>query len=226
MTYEKPALQVHDPVDHGIRILEEERRRIARDLHDGPAQRLTNISMKLDILKRMLDANPEMAKSQVEQLHDQVGTVIGEIRHLIYDLRPLAIDEIGLFESINVLCSQLQQNWQIPIQLEIDGHLKSEPIAPAKQVALYRLIQEVLNNIHKHAEAQKVTIHLARTQNILEMDIVDDGIGFNPAAIPAGHYGLLGMKERANYLGGTLDITSILGEGSRFKIRVPVFSNE
>lgn len=223
MTHTKPVLPVFDQVDHGIRILEEERRRIARDLHDGPAQVLTNISMKLEVLKMMMDSDLDMAKSQVDQLHEKVGAVVREIRHLIYDLRPIAVDEVGLFEATKSLCTQLQQNWSLSIQMNVDNTVASNSIAPAKQVALYRLIQEILNNIKKHAKAKHIQIDVLHHDEELQITVTDDGVGFDPNYIPAGHYGIVGMKERAQYLGGTLEIDSIIGQGSKFKIRVPVY---
>ena len=222
MAVEKPVLPVFDQVDHGIRILEEERRRIARDLHDGPAQVLTNISMKLEILNMMIDSDAEMAKTQVNQLHKKVGGVIREIRHLIYDLRPIAVDEVGLFEATKALCTQLQQNWNLPIEMHVQDLVESRLIAPAKQVALYRLIQEILNNMQKHAKAKTIKLDALQDNDELLITIQDDGVGFDPNYIPAGHYGLVGMKERASYLGGTLDIHSVIGEGSTFVIRVPL----
>lgn len=222
MTVVKPVLPVFDQVDHGIRILEEERRRIARDLHDGPAQVLTNISMKLEILNAMIDSKPEMAKSEVEHLHKKVGAVIREIRHLIYDLRPIAVDEVGLLEATKALCIQLQQNWNLPINLQVQSLVDSKSIAPAKQVAIYRLVQEILNNMKKHAQAKTITLRIERENDQLQIIIYDDGIGFDPNYIPPGHYGLIGMKERALYLGGTLNIDSVIGKGSTFAIRVPI----
>lgn len=215
-------LPVFDQVDHGIRILEEERRRIARDLHDGPAQALTNISMKLEILNMMMDSDTEMAKNQVNQLHKRVGEVIREIRQLIYDLRPIAVDEVGLFEATKALCTQLQQNWNLPIRMQVQDSIGSQLIAPAKQVALYRLIQEILNNMKKHAQAKTITLSVMQENDTLIITIQDDGIGFDPNFIPAGHYGLIGMKERVLYLGGTLDIQSVIGDGSTFVVRVPL----
>lgn len=222
MAVEKPVLPVFDQVDHGIRILEEERRRIARDLHDGPAQALTNVSMKLEVLKMMMDSDIEMSKNQVDQLHKKVGAVIREIRHLIYDLRPIAVDEVGLFEATQALCMQLQQNWNLPIEMHVQEPLESKSIAPAKQVALYRLIQEILNNMKKHAQAKMIKLNVVQENDELLITVQDDGVGFDPNYIPAGHYGLIGMKERALYLGGTLNIDSVIGKGSTFVICVPV----
>lgn len=220
---EKPVLPVYDQTDHAIRILEEERRRIARDLHDGPAQVLTNVSMKLDIIAQMIDSSPEMAKSQIVQLHKRVGAVVNEIRHLIYDLRPIAVDEVGIFEATRALCRQLEKNWNVIIRLDLSTDLVSSAIAPAKQVAIYRLVQEILNNVKKHAKAEIITVSFLRENHNLLVRIEDDGVGFDVTYIPPLHYGLIGMKERAQFLGGTLAIESEIGKGSTFVIEVPVY---
>ena len=220
---DRPTLPVYDQTDHAIRILEEERRRIARDLHDGPAQILTNISMKLEIMKMMIDTNPDMAKSQVDQLHKRVGAVVNDIRHLIYDLRPIAVDEVGFLEAIEALCIKCENGWGIAIRCEIQEDMKSNSIAPAKQVALYRLVQEVLNNMKKHAKAAHITVRISSEDDQLYINILDDGVGFDPDHIPPGHYGLIGIKERAAFLGGTLVIRSTIGEGSEFMVQVPVY---
>ena len=220
----KPELAVYDQTDQGIRILEEERRRIARDLHDGPAQILTNVAMRLDIIQQLVDDNPEMAKAQLAQLHKRVGKTVNEIRHLIYNLRPLAIDEVGLLQAVKQLCRQCEKDWRVPVTLEVEDGLESAAIAPAKQVAMYRLVQEILNNVNKHAKANNIGIAFSRHGSILEVIIQDDGKGFNPDDIPPGHYGLIGMKERAAYLGGELTISSVMGKGSTFIARVPVYS--
>lgn len=220
---DKPTLPVYDQMDHGIRILEEERRRIARDLHDGPAQVLTNISMKLDVIEQMIDSHPEMAKVQIHQLHKRVGAVVNEMRHLIYDLRPIAIDEIGLFEAVKEFCKQSEKNWGIPIHIAIEENLLSNGIAPAKQVAIYRLIKEILNNAKKHAHAKTIEVFFSKKAIDLLVVIKDDGVGFDASYTPPGHYGIIGMKERAAYLGGSLGIDSHEGHGSTFVIQVPVY---
>jgi two-component system, NarL family, sensor histidine kinase DegS len=219
-------LPIYDHTDQGIRILEEERRRIARDLHDGPAQQLTNISMRLDVLKRMMKMNPDMAENEITKINSRIVATVNDIRRLIYDLRPIAIDEIGLIPAMQILCKKCQEDWGISVSVINEELLTEVLIAPAKQVSLYRLTQEILNNIKKHAQANHVTVTLSQTNDRFLITIQDDGKGFDPTHIPAGHYGLVGMKERAEYLGGALKITSVIGQGSTFFIQVIVNGNE
>ncbi|MCL6446493.1 MAG: sensor histidine kinase [Alicyclobacillus sp.] len=217
-----PKLPVFDDTDAAIRLLEEERRRIARDLHDGPAQSLTNVSMRLDVISRLIQTNPEMALNEITRTNSRVVTAINDIRRLIYDLRPVAIDEIGLISATRELLRRSEQDWGIHFHMQVDPEV-TDDFAPAKQVALYRLIQEVLHNVKKHAEASQVEIRMARQDRLLVISITDNGKGFDPNVIPHGHYGIVGMRERAQFLHGTLDIQSTIGEGSTFTITVPVF---
>lgn len=218
-------LPIFDQTDHGIKLIEEERRRIARDLHDGPAQGITNISMRLDIVRRLLDSQPNLATEELERLQQRVRTLVNEVRRLIYDLRPVAIDEIGVFKATIQLCERNQQDWGIPINVHV-GENVSLDIAPARQIAIYRLIQELLNNVHKHAEASSVEVSLRQLENNLILTVSDNGKGFNPDNIPEGHFGIAGLRERVAYLNGDLSIESRLGAGSTFLIQLPVYTSQ
>lgn len=217
-----PDLPVFDSTDAAIKLLEEERRRISRDLHDGPAQGLTNISMRLDIMQTLLQTNPDMAISELNRINSRVVSVINELRRLIYDLRPVAIDEVGLISATLEMTRSIERDTDMSFQVDIAPDVKDD-ISPAKQVAIYRLIQEIFNNMKKHAEASLITLRFARQAGEMVITIRDNGIGFDPTVIPAGHYGMIGMKERASLLGGSLEIHSEIGSGSAFTIRVPVY---
>jgi len=213
-------LPIYDQTDHGIKLIEEERRRIARDLHDGPAQAITNLSMRLDIVRRMIERQPDLAAVELERLYQRVRVAVSDVRRLIYDLRPIAIDETGLVESIAQLGERNQEDWGIPIHLIVDEHIKLN-IAPARQVAIYRLIQEVLTNVHKHAQATQIEIQLTELADGLKIQIADDGKGFDLTHIPPGHYGIVGLRERAEYLGGRVNIDSSPGSGTCVQITIP-----
>jgi two-component system, NarL family, sensor histidine kinase DegS len=214
-------LPVYDTTDQGIRLIEEAYRQIARDLHDGPAQQLTNLSMRLDIIPRMMDNDPEMAKRELARINTNVIQTINEVRRLLFDLRPLAIDEIGLVKAVVELAEKFQRDYGLNVRVDVDTDITNW-VSPAKQVAVYRLIQEILNNTKKHAQANQVIILFTDTEDgLLEIQVQDNGKGFDPSNVSAGHFGLIGMKERAAYLGGALDIDSTIGEGSLFTIRLP-----
>ncbi|MCL6636456.1 MAG: sensor histidine kinase [Alicyclobacillus sp.] len=215
-------MPVFDLTDQGIRLLEEERRRIARDLHDGPAQTLTNLSMRLEVVQRMFQTHPEWVAAELERLNAHARTAVNEIRRLIYDLRPVAIDEVGLLQAVAELCNRCSREWDLPFEFTVAEGVHTD-FSPAKQVAVYRLIQEIFHNIRKHAAAQRVQVRFSRTGCLLDVWVEDDGVGFDPSAVPVGHYGIIGMKERAAFLDGNLEIQSAPGRGSRFHLAVPVY---
>lgn len=214
-------LPISDPVDYGIKLIEEERRRIARDLHDGPAQDLTNVSMRLDVIQRLMQSDTEMALKELERTNSRIVAAINDIRRLIYDLRPVAIDEIGLVAATLELCRRCERDWQISFEVSADENAV-KGVLPARQIALYRLIQEVLQNVKKHAHARKVRLKIERSGKTVVIDIQDDGKGFNPSVVPDGHFGIIGIRERAAYLGGSVHIESAPEKGALFRISVPV----
>lgn len=218
-------LPIYDQTDYGIKLIEEERRRIARDLHDGPAQALTNVSMRLDVIQRLLTTDPEMAMQEMIRTNSRIVAAVNDIRRLIYDLRPIAIDEVGLVPATEELARKFERDWHVAVEVRSAVEVTSD-FAPAKQVALYRLIQEVLTNVKKHAEAHRVQIHFEKDLANIVISISDDGKGFDPTIIPAGHYGITGMKERAQFLNGNLEIHSTAGQGSLFVISVPVYKED
>lgn len=217
-TFELP---ISDPIDYGIKLIEEERRRIARDLHDGPAQDLTNVSMRLDVIQRLMQSDAEMALKELERTNSRIVAAINDIRRLIYDLRPVAIDEVGLVTATLELCRRCERDWQIAFEVNADESAVRD-VVPARQIALYRLIQEVLQNVKKHARAHNVKLKIARSGKVVIIDVHDDGKGFNPSVIPDGHFGIIGMRERAAYLGGNVHIDSAPDRGTLFRISVPV----
>jgi len=213
-------LPIFDLTDQGIKLVEEERRRIARDLHDGPAQSLTNVSMRLDIIQTMMSTNPEMAKAELSKINSRVVSLVNEVRRLIYDLRPVAIDEIGLIQSVRDLARKYAAESKLEIRVDADAQVY--PVPPARQIAVFRLVQEILNNVRKHAQASSTTISFTTDGHDLHVRVEDDGIGFDPGLIPSGHYGIIGMKERVAYLRGTMVIQSEAGKGSVFTIQLPL----
>jgi two-component system sensor histidine kinase DegS len=219
------GLPVFNQSDAAIKMLEEEKRRIARELHDGPAQDLTNISMRLDIISRLLDSDIERAKAELNRTNSRIVSAINEIRRLIYDLRPVAIDEVGLVSATRDMLKRFTSEANLGFEMDADASV-ADQFPAARQVAMFRLIQEIANNIRKHAEATMVTVRFTNNTTHLTITVKDNGKGFNPDFIPDGHYGIIGMKERAAFLGGCLEIDSELGKGSLFTISVPIAATD
>ncbi|RIV21877.1 sensor histidine kinase [Alicyclobacillaceae bacterium I2511] len=215
-------LPVADQTDYGIKLVEEERRRIAQELHDGPAQAITNVSMRLDIIRHMLHTHPELVEGELVRLNSRVVALVNDIRRLIFDLRPIAIDEMGLVRATQELCQRSQDEWGIAIEVHAQGVQEIQSLTPAKQVALYRMVQEALTNIYRHAQARKAWVDFMVDAGTLEVSVRDDGRGFRNDNGTKGHYGLTGMRERAAYLQGSVLVETSPGQGTTCHIQIPL----
>ena len=204
---------------------EEERKRIARDLHDGTVQSLIAIGQRIELSRDTLGEQPlEQSKAQLTELRNMVTETIASVRQFSRDLRPLALEDLGLIPALQFLVNRLAQEEGISAELQIEG--EAAGLSPDLETAVYRLVQEALSNIRKHAQASEilVTVRFLQRQTILE--IQDNGIGF---AVPEsttdlarnGSFGLLGMEERAHLFGGDISIQSAINQGSIIRVILP-----
>ncbi len=199
--------------------LEEEVQRIALALHDDAGQLMVAVHLSLD--ETMRDMPPEI-KARMSGVKALLGLVEERIRDLSHELRPAMLDHLGLVPAVEFLAANFGQRTGLHINVEstLNGRLP-----PQLAVALYRIIQEALTNVRRHARATRVRIHLSRRGNTLRCTVSDNGIGFDPAATVQSALpglGLLGIRERLNALGGKLRIQSAEGQGTRLEITVPL----
>jgi signal transduction histidine kinase len=203
---------------------EEERRRIARELHDQMGQRLTALSLGLKSLENALpESSPAYERLQsLQRLTDLIGR---EVHQLARDLRPTALDDLGLHTTL----LHYVEEWSERSGVEVDFHsagLDRERLPLPLETTLYRIIQEGLTNVVKHAHAGRVSLVLQRTPEQVLAVLEDDGRGFDAEAVMDatdvdGHLGLLGMRERAALAGGTLTVESTPGKGTAIFVRIP-----
>jgi two-component system, NarL family, sensor histidine kinase UhpB len=198
---------------------EEERKRVARELHDEAAQALTSLLVRLRLLERAED--PNEARLQVQELRKLTMQALEEVRRVALELRPTILDDLGLGAAMAWQVDEFNTRHQGEAKLQVssvDGRLP-----PDVELVLYRVTQEALTNVARHAQAGHVTITLAREQNRVVLGICDDGVGFDPAAIHAGEsgLGLSGMRERLALVGGELTIDSAPGQGTRLTAWAP-----
>lgn len=206
---------------------EEERKRIARDIHDGPAQSAVNLSFKLEICKRYLtDGNMDGLLSEMNNLGNSIHLTIGEIRSIIYDLKPTCL-EAGLTCAVQRHIETFSNSNDINIDFSFSGNDSSVEYYVTSNI--YRIVQEALSNVKKHAEAKNVRIELAITNTKITLDIIDDGKGFAVEELKTrnfdrlkGGFGIEGIRERAELDRGSLTITSVPGRGTRLHIEIPV----
>jgi len=212
-------------IEMGLRVIraqEEERRRVAREIHDGPAQTLANIVLRLEIAEKLLEYDPTRVKAELIDLKNLVRSNLQDIRRIIFDLRPMALDDLGIVPAISKYLTNFQETYGIICNFIIEG--REIRLLPALEVALFRLVQEGMTNVAKHAHSTKVDITLIYQQDWTIARIRDYGKGFEVSfalTTPGEHFGLLGMRERVEMFSGHFSIESILGKGTTIELSIP-----
>ncbi|NLW47717.1 MAG: sensor histidine kinase [Firmicutes bacterium] len=197
----------------------EERNRIARELHDSVSQNLFGISLNLKTLKYLLNRDPDKAGLTIDQLQEMVAEIQTEMRLMIYELQPAALSEKGFFEALENLAGLFMARYDLEINCDFNG--KEDQLDNKRQLVLYRVFQESLNNVARHANARKVKVSLEVKNERGQLTIKDDGKGFELAEINAEkHLGVRGMRERVHEVGGEFWIESALGKGTTVVVRV------
>jgi len=213
----------------GIKILEaqeNERKRISRDIHDGPAQHIANIIMKADICNKVIQKDFNEGLKELADLKESVKVALKEVRSIIFDLRPMSLDDLGLNKTIEQAVNSISEDFNIDIKLKLKP-LDAE-VESIIQVAVFRIIQEILNNIKKHSQAKHVEVKLDFGTKYLRLLISDDGIGFDMeetlrrVKTKGTSYGLIGILDRVNQLQGEIHIESSTGAGCVYNIVLPV----
>ena len=203
-------------------VQEDERRRIARDLHDHFGQQMTALRLNLAAIRdRAEDASIIELAQNADQLAEQLD---GDVDFLAWDLRPAALDDVGLADTLR----RFMQEWSAHYGIGVDFHtagLDGDRLAPVVETNLYRIAQEAMNNVYKHARASHVDVILERRGAKVVLIIEDDGTGFDAAKAAENtdskELGLSGMRERATLVGGTLDVETTPGKGTTVFVRVP-----
>ncbi|WP_265443060.1 sensor histidine kinase [Acetivibrio straminisolvens] len=233
---ENVSLQLEDMKQRrlfGIQIIkaqEEERQRVAREIHDGPAQSMSNIVLKAEICERLVDSEPEKAKEELKTLKSVVRETLRDVRKIIYDLRPMSLDDLGLIPTLQRYLETYQEESKITVSFNTRGNC--EQLRPVVSLTVFRLVQEAINNIKKHAHADKVTINLEFMEKELKLYILDNGVGFDIGSLKTsgeninGGFGLISMRERVELLDGKFEIDSTIGNGTRLNITVPLIPEE
>jgi len=193
----------------------EERQRLARELHDAVTQTLFSASLIAEALPDAWRQSPAKAQRGVEELRRLTRGALAEMRTLLLELRPGALAEKPLGELLGALCTSVTSRTRIPIELDVTGDAL---LAPTIQIALYRMTQEALNNIAKHAAPSQVTITFQCDSEQVQLRITDDGRGFDPSAVAPESLGLGIMRERAASIGATLCVESHPGEGTEVRV--------
>jgi two-component system sensor histidine kinase UhpB len=199
---------------------EEERLRLSRELHDGTGQMLATALVNLKVLERLDD--PAATPGKIAELRAIIVQTLEECRRLAMDLRPAGLDDLGLPEALDWLARDFEHGSNVAVNVVVEG--LSGRLARPIEVELYRIAQEMLANVAKHSRATRVVLRLTLENESVSLVVEDDGIGFDAAAALARFnrgLGLLSMRERAELLGGSFNLESTPGRGTRIRITVP-----
>ncbi|HEX7176471.1 MAG TPA: CheR family methyltransferase [Pyrinomonadaceae bacterium] len=210
-------------IRHIVFAQEEERRRIAREMHDQFGQQLTVLKIKLDALKEDCGDNENLCE-QVTALQAVASQLDADVDYLVWEMRPTALDDLGLQAALSTYVESWSKHFGVPVQLHASG-MDRERLTPESETALYRIAQEALNNVAKHAQAASVAVVLERRAAQVSLIVEDDGVGFDLQQVfETGDQGLglIGMRERAALVGGTVEIESQPNEGATVVVRIPV----
>jgi signal transduction histidine kinase len=197
---------------------EEERRRLRRDLHDGLGAQLAGLNVQAGTLRRLIPSDPDAADELVVELREELRGAITDIRHLVYDLRPPALDDLGLVESLCQLAERYGARDE-PLRVSVEAPEDLPDLPAAVEVAVYRITQEALTNVARHARAHSCVVRPVVNDDVT-LEIVDDGVGI-PAGRSAG-VGLSSMHERASELGGSCTVEPVPKGGTRVLVRLPL----
>ena len=204
---------------------EKERLRLAREIHDGPAQALANIIIRAEYCERLFDKDSKEARLELRKLKEQIRTDLKDIRKIIYNLRPMTLDDLGLVPTLNRMVEELNTRAD-SLHISLATQDLGERLTTTLEVAIFRIIQEALNNVYKHAKARSVKIALMKKGERIFLEIQDDGQGFvfnkEELGKDAEGYGILGMMERVDLVGGTFDVITNPGKGTTIHVEIPI----
>ncbi|MHB1160166.1 MAG: sensor histidine kinase [Chloroflexota bacterium] len=207
-----------------IQAQEEERYRLAREIHDGPAQILANVALQLEYISKLATKDPARAKDELVNMQRDLRLAVGEVRRFMYDLRPPALAQQGVGPAVESHCQRLAERFGMKIAVEWNP---SATLPSPHDTAVFRIVQEALQNVVKHARATEVEVLAVERNGYLEVSVADNGRGFDAEQarrLDPKHFGLAGMRARAQQIGATLEVSSISDRGTRVLLKVPISS--
>lgn len=199
-------------------ILEQERHRLARELHDSVSQQLFAAMMLLSALNQQMADADEMTRKQMDMIEKIINEAQSEMRALLLHLRPVNLEGKSLKQGIVQLLKELRTK----IQIQMTWSIADITLARGIEDHLFRIVQELMSNTLRHAKASELEVYLDKADNTLTLRVIDDGVGFDTSIKTAGSYGLQNINERVAGMGGTCKIISFVGEGTSVEIKIPV----
>ena len=210
-----------------VEVHEEARKKLARDLHDGPTQSVAAIAMRVNLARRMTERNPQAAGEELVKIEELAHRTTKEIRHMLFTLRPLILESQGLGAALQSMAEKMRETFSQNVVINIDAKLV-EQLEMGKQGVIFYIVEEAVNNARKHANASTITVQLGQLEpGIALLEIVDNGIGFDLQAVgkaydQRGSLGMVNLRERTELVSGLLNIDSAPGKGTRVQVYIPL----
>jgi signal transduction histidine kinase len=218
---------VVDERERMIEFQEEARKKLARDLHDGPTQSVSAIAMRVNLAQRMLSKDPKAVSDELGRIEDLARRTTKEIRHMLFTLRPLILESQGLVAALQAMAEKTKETFSQEVLIKVDESIL-ESIEMGKQGVIFYIVEEAVNNARKHAQARHIWVNLHQLkQGLALLEIQDDGIGFDVAAVnrsydQRGSLGMVNLKDRTELVNGVLDVQSVPGKGTRVQVFIPL----
>jgi signal transduction histidine kinase len=210
-----------------LEIQEEARKKLARDLHDGPTQSVAAIAMRVNFARRLIERDVSASAEELFKIEDLARRTTKEIRHMLFTLRPLVLETSGLIPALESMAEKMTETYDQNVSLEGSEEVVAN-MEMGKQGIIFYIVEEAVNNARKHAEAEHIWIRLKTVQEgIVLVEVQDDGVGFNIGAVDSdyenrGSLGMVNMRERAEMIDGALQVDSEEGKGTRVRVWVPL----
>ncbi|MER2108693.1 MAG: sensor histidine kinase [Solibacillus sp.] len=210
--------------EFGIRIIaaqEEERKRLSREIHDGPAQMMANVLMRTNLIDRTYrEKGVEAAVKEIADFKGTVRNALSEVRRIIYDLRPMALDDLGIVPTLKKYTATMME-YNEGVNIEFHSYSTEQRIPSEYEVSIFRLVQECITNALKHGKPTEISVKIEWLRNDINIVVKDNGIGFDINNVSEKSFGILGMRERIELLKGTVDIISTPGNGTVVMFKIP-----
>jgi len=204
-----------------VKAQEAERQRLSRQMHDGPAQALSNFILQTEIAMRLLDADPAQAKEELGSLKMAAMGTFQKVRNFIFELRPMMLDDLGLVPTVRKYIDAFKEQTSLDVSLQVTGNERR--LEPYIEVMMFRAIQELLGNAARHSQATLIKVQMDMGNEAMRVSVDDNGRGFDTSSLKEGtSLGLKLIRERSEMLGGSFEIDSAAGKGTRIVFSVPV----
>jgi two-component system sensor histidine kinase DegS len=218
-----PSKSAASSIESIIQAQEAERQRLSRQMHDGPAQALSNFILQIEIAMRLMDMNNPQAREELNNLRASALSTFQKVRNFIFELRPMMLDDLGLSPTIKRYADTFKEQTGLEVSLAISG--QERRLEPYLEVMIFRALQELMGNAARHSQGSLVKVIIDMGENLIKVIVDDNGKGFSTDMLNQGkNLGINLIRDRVEILGGTMEIDSTIGKGSRITLAIPVKS--